>query len=168
MWVTNMRFSVRVPVLSQQITVVEPSVSTALSRFTNAPRDAMLRTPTASARVIVGSRPSGTLLTRRPIAKRAALENESPATNVPSGKNASPTKMATNAISHATRRTSRSSGLSPMPTRCDSDAMRPSSLCMPVANTTARASPPEQVVPLKTRSDASRNATSSAPSTDVR
>jgi hypothetical protein len=45
-----------VPVLSVQITVVDPSVSTALSRLTAAPRRAGARTPTASAGVIVGSR----------------------------------------------------------------------------------------------------------------
>ena len=35
--------------------------------------------------------------------------------------------------------------------------MRPSSVCMPVAKTSASASPPMQVVPLKTRSRASRS-----------
>lgn len=38
--VTRMWFSVTVPVLSVQITVVEPSVSTALRRLTTAPRPA--------------------------------------------------------------------------------------------------------------------------------
>ena len=62
----TMRPSVRVPVLSVQITSVEPSVSTAVSRFRSALRRAIRRTPTASARVMVGSRPSGTLATSRP------------------------------------------------------------------------------------------------------
>ena len=35
--------------------------------------------------------------------------------------------------------------------------MRPSSVCIPVANTTASASPPVQTVPLNTRSRACRN-----------
>ena len=76
--VTRIRFSVSVPVLSVQITVVEPSVSTALSRLTTAPRRASSRTPTASASVIVGSRPSGTLATSRPMAKvNAAAQRQS-------------------------------------------------------------------------------------------
>ena len=37
--VTRIRFSVRVPVLSVQITVVEPNVSTALSRLTKRPAE---------------------------------------------------------------------------------------------------------------------------------
>ncbi len=66
---TLIRPSVSVPVLSVQITSVEPSVSTAVSRLTSARRRAMRRTPTASASVIVGSSPSGTLATISPIAK---------------------------------------------------------------------------------------------------
>ena len=65
----RIRFSVSVPVLSVQITVVEPSVSTALRRLTSAPRRASPATPTASASVIVGSSPSGTFATISPIAK---------------------------------------------------------------------------------------------------
>ena len=82
-----------------------------------------------------------------------------PAASVPSGRKARPTATATPAISQATRRTSRSSGLS-SPTRSESAAMRPSSVRMPVAKTTASASPPVQAVPLNTRSRASRNPTS--------
>ena len=55
----------------------EPSVSTALSRLTRAPRRASVATPTASASVIVGSSPSGTLATIRPIAKlNASFERQ--------------------------------------------------------------------------------------------
>ena len=85
------RFSVSVPVLSVQITVVEPSVSTAQSRLTRAPRRASWRTPTASASVIVGRRPSGTFATIRPIANVSASSSGSPATSQPSGRNARPT-----------------------------------------------------------------------------
>ena len=76
------------------------------SRLTRAPRRASTRTPTASASVIVGSSPSGTLATRRPTANTAASGNDSPAASVPSGRNAIPTATATAAMSHATRRTS--------------------------------------------------------------
>ena len=151
---TRIRFSVSVPVLSEQITVVEPSVSIAESRLTSAPPRASCRTPIASASVIVGRRPSGTFATMRPIAKLAASASGSPATS-PSGRKAKPTATATSAISHATRRTSRSRGLSSRPTCCESAAIRPSWVAMPVAKTTARASPPVAVVPLKTRSRAS-------------
>ena len=75
-----MRPSVKVPVLSVQMTSVEPSVSTAVSFLTSARRLAIRRTPTASASVIVGSSPSGTLATRSPIAKTPASPRLSPAT----------------------------------------------------------------------------------------
>ena len=76
--VTRMRFSVSVPVLSVQITSVEPSVSTALRRFTTAPWRTRSRTPTASARVITGSSPSGTLPTSSPIANTTASASGQP------------------------------------------------------------------------------------------
>ena len=74
----RIRFSVSVPVLSVQMTVVEPSVSTAHSRLTSAPRARQPRTPTASASVIVGSSPSGTLATSSPIAKTTASRDRQP------------------------------------------------------------------------------------------
>ena len=140
------RFSVRVPVLSVQITSVEPSVSTALRRLTSAPRRASAPTATASARVMTGSRPSGTLPASSPTANTTLSRSDSPAPRIASGMKASAIPTATPAISHATRRTWRSSGLGSLAcTRSDSEAMRPSSVCMPVANTTPRASPPRQV-----------------------
>ncbi len=57
--VTVISFRVSVPVLSLQMTVVEPSVSTADSRRTTAPRRAMRWTPTASAIVIATGQPLG-------------------------------------------------------------------------------------------------------------
>ena len=152
--VTVIRFSVSVPVLSVQITLVEPSVSTALSRLITAPRRTSPRTPTARARVITGSSPSGTLPTNSPTANTTASLMGNPATKVPIGMNAAPVTTAIRAISHATRRTCASSGLSSFSTRSDSAAIRPSSLCIPVANTSALASPSVHVVPEKTRSRA--------------
>ena len=107
---TCIRFSVSVPVLSVQITVVEPSVSTADSRLTSAPRLASRRTPIASARVIVGSRPSGTFPSSSPIANEIEPASERPA-RIPSGTNAAPIAIATTAMIQATLRTSSSSGL---------------------------------------------------------
>ncbi len=63
-----MRFCVSVPVLSQQIVVVEPSVSTAGRWRTSALRLAMRCVAMASESVTVGSRPSGTLATMMPMA----------------------------------------------------------------------------------------------------
>ena len=54
-------FRVRVPVLSVQMTVVNPSDSTAASRRTSAPRLAMRCIPTARATVVATGKPSGTV-----------------------------------------------------------------------------------------------------------
>ncbi len=137
------------------MTSAEPSVSIALSRLTSAPRRASIATPIASARVIVGSSPSGTFATIRPIANLNASASGKPAASQPIGRKASPATTATRAISQATRRTWRSSGLSSVSTRSVSAAMRPSSVCMPVLTTSAFASPPTQDDPLNTRFRAS-------------
>nr|BFE71883.1 hypothetical protein GCM10020092_051840 [Actinoplanes digitatis] len=105
-----MRFSVRVPVLSVQMTVVEPRVSTAERRLTTAPLRASRRTPTASARVMMGSRPSGTFATIRPMEKLIAALQPSPA-HTPMGRNATPAVTATTAMIHVARRTWISNGL---------------------------------------------------------
>ena len=123
------------------MTAVEPSVSTALSRLTSASRRASCATPTASASVIVGSSPSGTFATIRPIVKLTASPSGSPATSQPIGRKTRPAATATPAISHATRRTWRSSGLGSASTRSVSAAIRPSSVCIPVCTTIAFASP---------------------------
>ena len=88
---------VRVPVLSVQITVVDPSVSTADEPLDQRAAPAIARTPPASARVIVGSSPSGTLATSRPTANTTASVQLSPAIT-PRGRNAIPTPTATAAI----------------------------------------------------------------------
>ena len=135
-----MRFSVSVPVLSVQITSVEPSVSTALRRLTSAPRRASTLTATASASVMTGSSPSGTLPASRPTANTTLFFNDRPAPKIATGTNATAIAIAIAAISQATLRTWRSSGLGSSLTRSDSAAMRPSSVRIPVANTTPRAS----------------------------
>ena len=160
MLVTRMRFSVRVPVLSVQITVVEPSVSTALSRLTSAPRRASTRTPTASASVIVGSSPSGTLATKKPDGEHGGVRERQarrPAcraagTRCPTAtrdRGDQPRDPAHLALERALVRR-RPAAVSA--------AMRPSSVRIPVANTTASASPPVHTVPLNTRSRAWRKA----------
>ena len=63
MAVTVISFRVSVPVLSEQMTLVDPRVSTADSRRTIAPCFAMRCMPTDSAMVIATGRPSGTMET---------------------------------------------------------------------------------------------------------
>ena len=105
---------------------------------------------------MVGRRPSGTLATSRPMAKLAAAVMVSPAAS-PTGRNARPAPTATKAISRVARVICRSSGLLSGPPRWLSAAIRPSSVCIPVAVTTASPSPPVHAVPLKTTSLASSN-----------
>ncbi len=60
-----MRFWVRVPVLSEQMTEALPSVSTAGSRRMMAPRSAIRRTPMERTTVTMAGRPSGMADTAR-------------------------------------------------------------------------------------------------------
>ncbi len=71
-------FAVSVPVLSVQMTVVEPSVSTLESFLTSTLRLAMRCAATESAIVSVGSSPSGTLATMMPMAKTTAASVSMP------------------------------------------------------------------------------------------
>ena len=83
--------------------------------------------------MITGSRPSGTLPASNPTANTTLLCIDRPAPKIATGTNAIAIATAIPAISHATRRTCRSSGLGSSLTRWDSAAIRPSSVCMPVA-----------------------------------
>jgi hypothetical protein len=109
--------------------------------------------------VITGSKPSGTWPASRPTANTTAFLSERPAPNTAIGTNATASVTATPEISQDSLRTSRSSGLCSTSTRCDSAATRPSSVCMPVAKTTARASPSVQVDPMNARPRACRRGT---------
>ena len=60
---TVISFFVSVPVLSVQMMLVDPSVSTAAMRRTMAPRCAIRCMPMASAMVIATGKPSGTIET---------------------------------------------------------------------------------------------------------
>src|SRR3990167_6623539 len=96
--------SVSVPVLSVQITVVAPSASTAESRLTSIPRRAMRWTPSASASVSGGRRPSGTLATTIPRAKRKPSASESTPVATPSTKNPPPSTTASTVTTRVIRR----------------------------------------------------------------
>ncbi len=93
----TMRFSVMVPVLSEQITVAAPRVSTACSRRTSARRRTIARAPSASVTVTTAGSPSGTMATAsdRPIISisTGSRPDHSPiaATAAPSRTAATPT-----------------------------------------------------------------------------
>ena len=112
--ITVMRFSVIVPVLSEQITVVEPSVSTAGSRRTRAPLRARRQRPAASATVVTAGSPSGMAAT----ARLMAVSSISPI-GCPCRMPASPTTPHTASASPMRRRPSastwRSSGVARVP-----------------------------------------------------
>ncbi len=86
-------FWVSVPVLSVQITVVEPRVSTDSSCFMRAFLFAILLEARLRARVTVGSKPSGTFATIIPIAKIRFISNVS-CTKNPTKKKDIPKKIA--------------------------------------------------------------------------
>ncbi|OPY22661.1 MAG: hypothetical protein A4E23_00702 [Methanomethylovorans sp. PtaU1.Bin073] len=86
-------FWVSVPVLSVQITVVEPRVSTDSSCFISAFLFAILLEARLKARVTVGSKPSGTLATMIPIAK-IRFSRKVSCTKKPTKKKDIPNKIA--------------------------------------------------------------------------
>ena len=109
-----MRFCVRVPVLSLQMTVVDPSVSTEGRWRTSALRRAMRWVAIASDRVTVGSSPSGTLATMMPMAKMALSQNGRPMAR-PMPKKTRPSAEAKTATSRDRRAISRCRGEPPSP-----------------------------------------------------
>ena len=127
-----MRFCVSVPVLSQQMVVVEPSASTAGRWRTSALRLAMRCVAIASDSVTVGSRPSGTLATMMPMAKRTFSHGGSPSA-WPMKNSAMPMPVASAATMRDRRAISRCSGELGSPTVCVRWAILPNSVCMPVA-----------------------------------
>ena len=154
-----MRFWVSVPVLSQQMVVVEPSASTAGRWRTRALRLAMRCVAIASDSVTVGSRPSGTLATMMPMAKSRFSQAGSPSA-WPMKKKATPSPVASAATMRESRAISRCSGELGSPTVCVRWAIFPNSVRMPVAYTIARAWPDTTEVPASTiffanRSDSS-------------
>ena len=142
-------FWVRVPVLSVQMNVVEPSVSTASRCRTRALRAAMRWAPTASDIVTVGSSPQGTTATVTPTAKRNPSEAAVPVISA-AAKNTTPTATATAAMIRETRSSSSRNGL--RGGRCSwlRPAMPASRVPEPVATTVACASPSTTKQPAKT------------------
>ena len=153
--VTVISLQVRVPVLSEQITVVEPSVSTAGSLRMMALRRAMRCTPMARAMVTTAGRPSGMAPTARAMAKmRVSLRAGARAMPWPRARYTPTVRMTTDTAitpnvmylpispSFLVSGVSRSTALSSM------SEMRPSSVRMPVPTTAAVAVPEVTRVPL--------------------
>ena len=156
-----MRFSVSVPVLSVQITSVEPSVSTALSRLTSAPRRASDPDRDRERegddrqqplRDVAGEQPDredDAVLQRQPGAEDRDRDERDRDRRPRSPRSA---RRRGGPASRA--------GSAPSLTRSDSAAMRPSSVRIPVAKTTPRGLARRcALVPLNTRSRASSRGT---------
>jgi hypothetical protein len=124
---TTMRFWVSVPVLSVQITVVEPNVSTDDKCRIRTFRFAMRWLASTSASVSVGSRPSGTMATMMPMAKTNAFQNGTPAKR-PTTKKRSPIPTATIPITRLRCAISLRSGETASPAVCVRWAILPNSV----------------------------------------
>ena len=137
---TVMRFMVRVPVLSEQITPAQPRVSTAGSFFTMALCFTIRCTPKASTMVTMAGRPSGMAATARDTAaisiSRMGRWYSRPTPNI-TAHTARHTKDRVLEISAIFRWR----GVSPSFSPSSIPAMRPTSVSMPVAVTMAWALP---------------------------
>ena len=145
---TRIWFSVSVPVLSVQMTVVSPSVSIAASRRTIAPRRAIARAPSASAAVTVAASPSGTAATATATPVRNASSQVPPRTRI------RPARTTVIAIPATTiwraRRPRRSvSGVGGAFAVAARISISPSCVRGPVSQTSARARPRVTPVPAK-------------------
>ena len=145
---TVISLRVSVPVLSVQMTVVLPSVSTAGRWRMMAWRRAMRRTPIAEAIVITAGRPSGIDATASVIAAKAlstsGYSRSSPTTKISAATVTMPSVMA-----RARRPSRRVSGVSSAAVSLSNCEMRPSSVLAPVAVTTPFAVPATTSVPPK-------------------
>ena len=144
---TAISLRVSVPVLSVQITVTEPSASTAGSRRTMALRRAMLCTPSASVIVMIAGRPSGIAATARPTAARnmsAALYSR---TSRPKAKVSPASPRMIRVSLRAKPAIWRRSGVSSVSTSASSVPTLPISVASPVATTMPLPSPLTTNVP---------------------
>jgi hypothetical protein len=135
---------VSVPVLSEQITVVHPSVSTAGIRRTSALRFAISCIPTASAPVTMAASASGTAATASAIANIVIVSTSWRLSSLPIHARTMLTTIVTaqttSAISPSQRPTSAvrfSSGDGSLLTVETCSAILPNSVCMPVEVTIA-------------------------------
>ncbi len=139
---------VRVPVLSEQMTVVQPRVSTAGILRTRAFLRAIWRMPMARAPVTMAARASGTAATAREMANmttvtmnwrsilpsRAWRRMLTPATRPQMPRARSPSHLPISSVRF-------SRGVFSVATAATSRAMAPKAVCMPVSTTRARPRP---------------------------
>ena len=143
---TAMSPDVRVRVLSVQMTVVDPSDSTAGRRRTSAFRAAIRCRPTASAIVATAGSASGTAATASAIPVSITMSRGTRCRAArPATIAATPSASQTRTRPSASRR--RSSGVGSSSTPAASSPIRPTSVAGPVATTTARPTPEVIVVP---------------------
>ena len=149
---TCMRFSVSVPVLSVQMYVTEPSVSTAGRRRIKACCFTMRRAPSAREIATTAGSASGIAATARLSAVMNISSTGSPRSS-PAAKMM--VQSATTAIASLRPSTARRcwSGDGDSGSSRSMAAMRPSSVRMPVATTTPAPRPVTTVVPLKLMHD---------------
>ena len=131
---------VSVPVLSEQMTEVLPSVSTAGSRRIRACRLTIRWTPMASEMVTTAGRASGTTATARAMPKISISMNGWPR-NKPKATMTATTAKAARARAWPTLSRFSCSGVRRLSTVWSSPAILPNSVCMPVATTTPRPRP---------------------------
>ena len=125
-----------VPVLSVAITLADPSVSTAESRRTIAPRAAIARAPWASAIVTVAASPSGTAATATATPTRKASCSEAPRSNIPAASKPM-TATPSASIARDSEASRRCSGVAGGFAAAARRAICPSSVRDPVAETIA-------------------------------
>ena len=132
---TVIRFSVKVPVLSEQMTVAPPRVSTAGSRRITAPRRAIRPTPIANVIVTAAGRPSGIAPTAKATAAVNISSAASPRTTPTANVTTASATMTTvsQALNLASLRVSGVANGFALPT---SRWISPSSVSPPVATTT--------------------------------
>ena len=130
-----MRFSVSVPVLSEQMTSTDPSVSTAGSLRTRALRFNIRCAPSARVNVTTAGSPSGITATATLMALRSMSETDSPP-HMPMANTSAATITPARASFLPTASSRCCSGVGSGFTSWMSTAILPSSVCMPVATTT--------------------------------
>ena len=142
---TVISLRVRVPVLSEQITVAAPSVSIAGSLRTMAWAAAMRRTPRLSPTVTIAGSASGIAATASATANRNRLSTTLSVSvdvlNKPAANTTAQIPSMTTVRRLPVRSSSCWSGVGSFSAASSSPAMRPTSVFIPVLTTTARPRP---------------------------
>ncbi len=153
---------VSVPVLSEQITVTEPSVSTAGRRRTIARLRAIVRVPMASTMVTIAGSPSGMAATASPTTARKISSIGMSRRKWPNRNVSRPSATMNPVIWRANWSRRRVSGVTSDCTSPTSVPMRPISVSCPVATTSPRAWPKLTTVPAYAMQERSARAASAA------